>query len=358
MVVTVNCLILEFMVNSKNPKTASVSGSVRVDLLGGTLDLNPINLILPNVVTLNLATSLKAKVTITEIDFDGIEILSKDYKTTERFKSSDLTESNLQNGFFGNLSFIVHILNLFSLKKGVSLELESGSPPGAGLGGSSAMGVTCYSAIAKYLDKKFERIEAIQKVNSLEARILDCGPAGYQDYYPALFGGVLALLPKPGLIEVEQLYSEDLKLALENRLTLVYSGETRLSGINNWEVYKAFFNKDPEVRRGLGKIAELSNEALWAIKNKKYQDLITLIASEGEERRKLFPGILTNNMNQLSRTMKEISNDLGMKICGAGGGGCFLITHTEKDQQLIDQVLGKFNMQKLPFRVEKPLNGN
>ena len=43
-------------------KHSSYEGSVRVDLLGGTLDLNPINLILPNVVTLNLATSLKAKV--------------------------------------------------------------------------------------------------------------------------------------------------------------------------------------------------------------------------------------------------------------------------------------------------------
>ena len=60
--------------------SVEVVGSVRVDLLGGTLDLNPINLILPNVVTLNLATSLKAKVKVSEIDFDGIEIKSLDYQ--------------------------------------------------------------------------------------------------------------------------------------------------------------------------------------------------------------------------------------------------------------------------------------
>jgi D-glycero-alpha-D-manno-heptose-7-phosphate kinase len=41
-------------------------GSVRVDLVGGTIDLEPINLILPNVVTLNVATSLKAKVELIE----------------------------------------------------------------------------------------------------------------------------------------------------------------------------------------------------------------------------------------------------------------------------------------------------
>lgn len=348
---SVNFHTLEFIVS----KEVLVEGSVRVDLLGGTLDLNPINLILPNVVTLNLATSLKAKVHISPIDFDGVEIVSKDYKTTDRYKSADFTEVNLQKGFFGNLSFIAQILNLFELTKGVRLELESGSPPGAGLGGSSAMGVTCYSAIAQYLGKSFDRVEAILKVNSLEARILDCGPAGYQDYYPALFGGVLALLAHPGSVSVEQLYSPELKAVLESHITLVYSGEMRNSGINNWEVYKGFFNKDPAVRAGLGEIGRLSYEAYTAIKNKKYNDLIALIAAEGEERRKLFPGILTQNMNQLHMVLKDQSNRFGMKICGAGGGGCFLITHGPGDHDYIEQLLGKFQMQKLPFKVEGPL---
>ena len=352
MVATVNFHISEFMVSNK---AVTVEGSVRVDLLGGTLDLNPINLILPNVVTLNLATSLKAKVTISPLDFDGVEIKSLDYKTTDRFKSSDFTEENLQKGFFGNLAFIAHILNLFELHRGVKLELESGSPPGAGLGGSSAMGVTCYSAIANFLGIKFDRVQAIQKVNSLEARILDCGPAGYQDYYPALFGGVLALLPKPGSVQVQQLYSDELREVLENNVSLVYSGETRLSGINNWEVYKGFFNKDPAVRAGLAEIANLSHQALEVIKAEKYEELIPLIGAEGEERRKLFPGILTPNMNQLHTVLTEQSSHFGMKICGAGGGGCFLITHRPTDREYIDQLLSKFQMKRLPFNVERPL---
>lgn len=347
---TVNFHTLEFMVS----KEVLVEGSVRVDLLGGTLDLIPINLILPNVVTLNLATSLKAKVKITHIDFDGVEIVSKDYKTTDKFNRADFTAENLQKNFFGNLTFIAHILNLFALTKNVRMELESGSPPGAGLGGSSAMGVTCYAAISKYLGIEYNRIEAIQKINALEALIIDC-PAGYQDYYPALFGGVLGLVPRPGVVHVEQLYSKELKEVLENHLTLVYSGETRNSGINNWEVYKAFFNKDQNVRHGLGEIARLSHEAFKAIKEKRYNDLIPLIAAEGEERRKLFPGILTPNMNQLHMVLKDQSAHFGMKICGAGGGGCFLITHRPGDREYIDQLLGKFQMKRLTFNVEGPL---
>ena len=94
-----------------------VQGSVRVDLLGGTLDLIPINLILPNVVTLNVATSLKAKVKITEIDFDGVEIVSKDYNSTSRFNSAEFTAENFKNNHFGNLTFIATLLDLFSLHK-------------------------------------------------------------------------------------------------------------------------------------------------------------------------------------------------------------------------------------------------
>ncbi|MDO9183412.1 MAG: hypothetical protein Q7U04_13440 [Bacteriovorax sp.] len=343
------------MVHRFKKQQASAEGSVRVDLLGGTLDLNPINLILPNVVTLNLATSLKAKVNITQIDFDGVEIVSRDYNSTDRFSSSDFTESNFQKGFFGNLTFIAHLLNLFGIHQGVRLELESGSPPGAGLGGSSAMGVTCYSALSQFLGLELDRIDAISKVNSLEARILDCGPAGYQDYYPAMFGGVLGLVATPGKVHVEQLYSEELKAVLESHITLVYSGETRLSGINNWEVYKAFFNKDQAVRAGLTEIAHLSHNAFLSILKKDFSDLISLIALEGEERRKLFPGILTPLMQELHQEIKSLGNHFGMKICGAGGGGCFLLTHKPADKNLVANLIKKFRMKKLEFNIEKPL---
>jgi len=336
-------------------QTASATGSVRVDLLGGTLDLNPINVILPDVVTLNLATSLKAKVKVSAIDFDGVEIISRDYNSTDRFASKDFTKENLQSGFFGNLNFSAQILSLFNLKSNILLELESGSPPGAGLGGSSAMGVTCYSALAQFVGESFDRVEAILKVNSLEARILDCGPAGYQDYYPALFGGVLGLIAKPGKVVVEQLYSDELKAVLESHLSLVYSNETRNSGINNWEVYKAFFNKDQGVRAGLSEIAKLSYQALENIRQRKFVELINLIALEGQERRKLFPGIFTPSMSAMYSELKNSGNHLGMKICGAGGGGCFLITHKPSDKKLIETIINKYHMKQLDFFVEKPL---
>lgn len=330
-------------------------GSVRVDLLGGTIDLNPINLVLPNVMTLNLATSLKAKVEISEVDFPGVIIFSKDYNVELKIHSYEFNVENFNSDFFGNFKFIAEILNVFNLHSGISLLLESGSPAGAGLGGSSAMGMTLYKAISKFLNLEINIENAIKIVNSLEAKILDCGPAGYQDYYPAMYGGILALKANPKGVLVEQLYSDDLKNFLESHLTLVYSGDTRLSGINNWEVYKAFFNKEGNVRNGLNEIAELSYKTYFDILNKDFSKVLNNIALEGEVRKKLFPGILTPSMNELSLELKKLNLDIGMKVCGAGGGGCFIITHKKENAKEVLNLVEKYKMRRLEFQIEKPL---
>lgn len=337
-------------------KQVEVQGSVRVDLLGGTIDLNPINLILPNVVTLNLATLLKAKVVINSFDYDGIEIESSDYGTKQRWSKDELTPKNFASEHFGPFKFVLQIFDYFKIHSGISVKLESGSPAGAGLGGSSAMGVTLYKALCQWSDQSFEPNQAIKIVNSIEARILDCGPAGYQDYYPAVYGGILALIAKPGEVEVLQLYDQKLCKILQENLTLVYSGQTRLSGINNWEVYKAFFDRNEGVRNGLGKIAALSQEALKVIQDEEYELLPELIAQEGNIRRTLFPGIVSPAMESLYNDLRTDIPSLGMKVCGAGGGGCFLLIHPSEDCHWIrEKVAGHKEMRVLDFKIASPL---
>ena len=109
-------------------------GSVRVDLVGGTLDLEPINLILPNVVTLNVATSLKAKVIIEQVESKGIEIISSDYDKTYFYEKSEMTDKNLYySQYFEEMSFVMQIISLFSISSGLKVILSSGAPAGSGL---------------------------------------------------------------------------------------------------------------------------------------------------------------------------------------------------------------------------------
>ncbi len=335
--------------------TIEVNGSVRVDLVGGTLDLSPINLILKDVVTMNVATSLMANVKLTKIKEDHIHFISKDYESENKFSLSSFTEENLNGDTFGPLKFLCQVLAYFKIKTGIKIELESGSPAGAGLGGSSAMGVSFYSALCEFFDRELDKDQAIKVVNGIESRILDSGPAGYQDYYPALHGGVLALHPSVDSIKVEQLFSKELKKALEESITLVYSGEQRHSGMNNWEVYKGFFDKNYEMRSGLQEISKISQQAYQALKAGDYALLLKKISEEGEIRKNQFPGIVTPSMKSLYNNLKETVPNLGMKICGAGGGGCFLLIHDPASSDLVSKSILEAGMKKLEFHIESPL---
>jgi len=333
-------------------------GSVRVDLLGGTLDLHPLNLILKNVVTLNMATGLKAVVQIEDSDFDGVEIDSKDYQSLEKIPFSDLTEEKLyHSNDFGPLHFVLQIINYFEPVKGLKVTLSSKAPAGSGLGGSSAMGVTLYRALCSHFDQPFEGREAVSKVQNVEARILNSGPAGYQDYFPAVYGGVLALYPdKREGLKIDQIYSDELKAELEEHLTLVYSKQSRLSGINNWEVYKAFFDGEKSVQEGLQKIADLSDCALDAIKKQNFSELFSLISEEGRIRESLFPGIMTPEMKKVCSDFQSQFPDSGYKVCGAGGGGCFLLVHPKNSSQEVSEYISlNSSMEVLDLSLAAPL---
>ncbi len=331
-------------------------GSVRVDLVGGTLDIEPINLIIKNVVTLNVATGLKASVTLSKIAFNGIEIHSADYNKSYKYESADLTEDRVvYAGEYAEMSFVLQILRLFNINSGLKLELASGAPAGSGLGGSSAMGVTLYRALCNFTGHNYDRHTAVVRVKAVESRILNQGMAGYQDYFPALTGGVLAIRGMEGEIKVEQLYSDELKNVLEAHLTLISSKQSRASGINNWEVYKAFFDKKPEVVNGLTRIAEISHATYLAIKERKWDEMLQNIALEGLEREKLFPGISTDKIRQFTAELRQDGNVIGLKMCGAGGGGCFILVHKGLDPNVIEAKVRAHGMEILPFKVEAPL---
>jgi len=309
------------------------------------------------VVTLNVATSLKASVVIEEVANlkDDIHIHSIDYKFEKSFQRKHLTKENLANGFFGNMTFLMEILKEWQVYRGIKLTLSSGSPPGAGLGGSSAMGVTVASALCDYTRKKMPVTDIIKKVNQIEGKILQSGPPGYQDYYPALYGGILALQPNLLEIAVHQLYTPALKDYLQEHCTLVYSGQTRLSGINNWQVYKGFFDRVGGIREGLEEIAKISHLAYQCIKDRAYQQLIQHISDEGALRKKLFSGITTNDMDQLFEKLKQVIPTIGMKVCGAGGGGCFLLLHPADKKNTVHEMVISSDMKILEFSIEKPL---
>jgi len=329
------------------------SGSVRADLFGGTLDLDPIGLILQDSFTLNLALSLKAKVIIEKNETEEVKIISKDYGTSLAMELGELKKKSCFKDV-GPLGFLLALAAKAKPAYGITIEVSSGSPPGAGLGGSSSLGVVFFQGLLDFFGVRKSNDEIIKIVKNIEAVMLNSGPTGFQDYYPALFGGVLSLQMQDEGVKVEQLFTPELKDFFETHCLLVYSGQTRFSGINNWEVYKGFFDKNEKILAGFEELGKLSSQAYQVIKDKKYLELVSLLAKEGEVRRNLFPLILTDKMLELEKLLSGIAT---LKICGAGGGGCFLLVFKDpKNKGAALKHIESLEMKQLEFKIEEPLS--
>ncbi len=336
---------------------AKTIGFPRVDLVGGTLDIFPINFLFKDVVTINLALDLPTQVSIEKNNSDFLRVISKNYNNTKEIKFHELSEETffIDNEFcsdkFQELSFVFLIISYFNIKEGLTIEIDAKAPHGAGLGGSSTLGVTLYKALADHCNKSFDKLHAIKIVQKFEALILNQGMPGYQDYYPALFGGVLALKSNINEIEVEQLYTSEFEKYLMDHITLGFTGKNRSSGINNWGMYKNFFDGDKKIHLGLKEINEVAKKCYRSIINKDYEKSLELVSQEGKLRENLFSGILTKEQVCLKSDLEKIG--AGLKICGAGGGGCFIIIGSNKES--IRSLLDQHQMKKIDFKVQGPV---
>jgi D-glycero-alpha-D-manno-heptose-7-phosphate kinase len=221
------------------------------------------------------------------------------------------------------------------------LKTEAKSPAGAGLGGSSALSISIIGALWKWthprtpldLDKDGEFL--ISLVRDVESQVL-YGPAGLQDYYGAAFGGLQVLDWKIARNERQSLPLSTLK-ELEARTLLFYSGKSRNSGINNWQLFKGLIDKNPEVDRKFRSIVLATQRVQQALDKQDFKAVVQAVREEWETRKSLASGISTPEMDEAYQRAQSIC-DIAFKVCGAGGGGCFFILLPEKDPSLKSKV--------------------
>lgn len=322
------------------------SAPTRIDLAGGTSDIWPLYLFQPEARTVNIAINQRAKAKVEQMGGNAIEIRSEDLDVSHRLPSIDYVDE-IEAGH--PLELILRLLAFFRPQGGLRITTSCMSPAGAGLGGSSALNIALCGALNSLIGGKYSREELVVIAKNVETQVLRI-PAGVQDYYPAMYGGlntVLLGITGDGLLR----HSHILAHNLESRLVLVYSGKSRNSGINNWNVFKDFLDGNAEVQSHMRAIQEAAMDLEVALKTGRFDEAARAIEYEMEARKKLAPGITTPEIDEMIAFAKE-NGAKAAKICGAGGGGCVMFMTAPSEKYNLIKKLRDRGTQIIDFHVD------
>jgi D-glycero-alpha-D-manno-heptose-7-phosphate kinase len=288
----------------------------RVDLAGGTLDIWPIYLFHPGAITVNVAIDRRAWCRV-ETGVAGVRVESKD--TLQKAEGRDVAEVLGK----GSQPLVAELLRALGVETGIRVVTQSKVPAGSGLGGSSALAVAVAAAVARAIDRPLPAEELLPLVRDAECRCIGV-PAGVQDHFAAVHGGVLALHLEAGGVRAERLATDPGRI--EECLLLLDAGATRFSGINNWEVFKGQFDGEARVREALAAIATVSGRVREALLAARYEDVADLLAAEWDARKRLAPGVTSPEIDRIVEAARAGGG--AAKVCGAGGGGVVAIWAT------------------------------
>lgn len=308
----------------------------RVDLGGGTLDIDPLYKILRYKATVNFATSLEAVAEVFQSKNNDYALISEDQGVEVRGKYSDICSSTKLPW----LSLLFKSIWHENLPP-ITIKTRAKSPKGAGLGGSSCLGVAICGALerARSLIEPFsfsDEKHFVSFVQDLETDLIRV-PTGCQDYWGAMRGGINVIDFLPGKVSV-QTYPSSLLPDLNSEVILCYSGESRASAINNWAICKGAFDGEVEIISSLEKIGEQAEKLKGAISSGDWQKSLEASRKEWSLRRSLWPSIVTPKISKLEQAaLKE--GAYFIRVCGAGGGGVMAVFVPKEKREGVCQAL-------------------
>ena len=308
----------------------------RVDLAGGTLDIMPMTHILGPKCTVNFGVTLHAEVKVELSKNGNFSLVSLDQKLATSGSWNQVITS-------AKIPWLEKLLANFWAADlpPLDIEVSAKSPAGAGLGGSSCLGIAMASALVAarkecghplLLDER----QLVQTVQDLETSLIRV-PTGCQDYWGGLRGGVNVISYPPGGAVVETLRSEQTK-DIDELLMLCYSGVSRASGSNNWAIFKKAFEGDKYTLGVLEEISQLSVELSEKIKKGLWTEVFRISEEEWNLRKRLWSDIETPETMRIAEFAKKGGAHFS-RICGAGGGGVMAIFADKKQHSLIQKLV-------------------
>lgn len=316
------------------------SAPSRIDLAGGTLDIWPLSVLVPGACTVNLAVELRASATVEALAGRKVRIRSVD-------RGRRLTRSLPLSGEPGSaLPLLERLVRAWEPSEGLSLTTRATAPAGAGLGGSSTLAVAVGGALARFLSGRRSREHVVRRVMNHETVQLGV-PTGNQDYLAAWHGGLSAFHHECDGTRREAL---EVPPGLAARLVLAYTGQPRDSGFSNWEMFRRFVDGERTTVRRMHAIAAIAGELRAALVAGDLDAAGRAVGREGRLRYRLAPSVGTPALLAADAAARK-AGALGVKVCGAGGGGCLVAFAREGRAEAVREAVASTGAQILPCRV-------
>jgi D-glycero-alpha-D-manno-heptose-7-phosphate kinase len=303
----------------------------RVDLAGGTIDIWPLYLFHPGAATVNFAISLYARCRIETRADDRVILESRDRGLAFETNLAGVAELVHEE----RLELISKLVHFFKPDVGFHLIAESSAPAGAGLGGSSALAIACIGALNRLVGDRYQPSKFIIIAANIETAVIRV-PAGFQDYYGAFYGGANCIHWRADGIKREELRIDS--AALERRLAICYTGEPRMSGVNNWEMFKTHIDGDPTTFQLFDGIRDAALRMRAALAANDWDEVRAVMQAAYPNRKRLAPNITTPHMERIVE--KALTHGAeAAKVCGAGGGGCIAFLCAEGRRAEVERAL-------------------
>ena len=205
----------------------------------------------------------------------------------------------------------------------VAVSLENDFPVGAGLGGSSAASAAMLGALSAWRGQPWDAAEIAEEGRRIEVEELGVA-GGRQDHYAATHGGALALT-FTDVVDVRRIpMTQKTKEGFIARATLIYTGQSRISGDTITAVLGAYEAGDPRVLNALRRMRALADAMAGALERSDLDAVGELLHEHWEHQRSLHPSIPTARIDEIVSRSRQ-AGALGAKAMGASGGGCVLV---------------------------------
>ncbi len=234
----------------------------------------------------------------------------------------------------------------------LEMYLHSDTPPGSGLGSSSALVVAILGAFRRWLHLPWSKYDLAQR--AFHAERVDMGSkGGLQDQYAAAFGGFnfIEFFGRQDVVVTPLRLPADTLWELEYALLLCYTGNTRRSDSIIENLVENYHRQEQDALAALDQLKDLTRAMKRALLRGCLDDFGSLLHEAWEHKKRTAAQITNARIDALYAEARR-QGALGGKLLGAGGGGYLLLYCPQNSRHRVARALEAAGGKVLRLAVE------